>query len=696
MQAIIEKVPRADGLRCCVKGLRGVPSRKPIALQTDTPKPVVTLVYSRKPKRSKYIDPVSKSKVVQIVLWYLDSGCSKHITKDRSQLTDFVNKFLGTIKFRNDHVEKIMGYDDYQIGNVMILKASKTKSWLWNRRLSHLNFGAINHLARHGLVRGLPRLKFEKDHLCSACAMGKSNKKPHKPKYEDTNQEKLYLLHMVLCGPIRVSSVNGKKYILVIVDDYSRFTLINCLKLKDEAPNFIIKFLKMIQVDISHETSVSDSPQQNGVVERCNRTLIEAARTMLIYAKALLFLWAKAVATACYTQNRSMICLRHRKTPYELLHNKPPDLSFLHVFGALCYPTNDSENLGKLHRMLTLVFSLAMYLQRKHSEFTIDVPNESLKQFSVVHPAPEVIALIAKVVAPEPVASRCTITKWTKDHPIANVIDDPSHSVLTRKKLQTDAMWHFFNAFLTIVEPKNFKSEMTEPSWIDAMQEEIHEFKRLQVWELVMCPVKMHLIKLNWIYKIKTNELGGVLKNKARLVYVSQPEGFVDQDNPSHVYKLKKALYGLKQAPRACYDMMSQFIFPNISLKDTSMSLTTYADADHAGCQDSRRSTSGSAQFLGDKLVSWSSKKQKCTAISSTEAKYIALSGCCAQILWMRSQLIDYGFQFNKIPLYYDNKSVITLSYNSIQHSRAKHIDVQYHFIKKQVENEIVELLCLD
>ncbi|GJR50712.1 hypothetical protein Tco_1401233 [Tanacetum coccineum] len=126
--------------------------------------------------------------------------------------------------------------------------------------------------------------------------------------------------------------------------------------------------------------------------------------------------------------------------------------------------------------------------------------------------------------------------------------------------------------------------------------------------------------------------------------------------------------------------------------KDTGMSMTAYADADHAGCQDTRRSTSGSAQFLGDKLVSWSSKKQKCTAISSTEAEYIALSGCCAQILWMRSQLTDYGFQFNKIPLYCDNKSVIALCCNNVQHSRAKHIDVRYHFIKEQVENGIVDL----
>nr|GEX14782.1 Gag-Pol polyprotein [Tanacetum cinerariifolium] len=125
-------------------------------------------------------------------------------------------------------------------GNTLASFASKTKSWLWHCRLSHLNFDAINHLARQGLVRGLPKLKFEKDHLCSVCAMGKSKKKSHEPKSEDTNQEKLYLLHMDLCWPMRVESVNGKKYILVIIDDYSRFTWVKCLRSKDEALDFIV------------------------------------------------------------------------------------------------------------------------------------------------------------------------------------------------------------------------------------------------------------------------------------------------------------------------------------------------------------------------------------------------------------------------------------------------------------------------
>ncbi|GJR18917.1 retrovirus-related pol polyprotein from transposon TNT 1-94 [Tanacetum coccineum] len=223
----------------------------------------------------------------------------------------------------------------------LLSKASKNKSWLWHRRLNHLNFGTINDLVRKDLVRGLPRLKFEKDHLCSAFQLGKSKKHTHKPKPENTNLEVLNTLHMDLCGPMRVQTINGKRYILVIVDDYSRFTWVKFLRSKDETPAFIIKFLKQIQ-------TVPRTPQQNGIVERQNRTLVEVAKTMLIFSKAPMFLWAEAMATACYTQNRSLIHTRHDKTPYELVHDKKPDLTFFCVFGALCYPTNDNEDLGKL------------------------------------------------------------------------------------------------------------------------------------------------------------------------------------------------------------------------------------------------------------------------------------------------------------------------------------------------------------
>ncbi|GKA90071.1 retrovirus-related pol polyprotein from transposon TNT 1-94 [Tanacetum coccineum] len=126
--------------------------------------------------------------------------------------------------------------------------------------------------------------------------------------------------------------------------------------------------------------------------------------------------------------------------------------------------------------------------------------------------------------------------------------------------------------------------------------------------------------------------------------------------------------------------------------KDSGFELTAFSDADHAGCIDTRKSTSGGIQFLGDKLVSWMSKKQDCTAMSSAEAEYVALSASCAQVMWMRTQLKDYGFNYNKIPLYCDSQSAITISCNPVQHSRTKHIHTRYHFIKEQVENGIIEL----
>ncbi|GKA82870.1 retrovirus-related pol polyprotein from transposon TNT 1-94 [Tanacetum coccineum] len=419
------------------------PLRKPVVLDNETSKPAVTLVYSRKPRNSKTNVRVSKYKVLQSV-----SDNKKEPSKSwgsiisnvpSSSLNECRSSKLssGTIKFRNDHVAKILGYGDYLIRNVtisrvyyvkglghnlffvrqfcdsnlevtlrqhtcfirnlkgddlligsrgnnlytlslgdmmasssicLLSKASKTKSWLWHRRLSHLNFGAINHLSRHGLVRGLPKLKFEKDHLCSACAMGKSKKKPHKPKYEDTNQEKLYLLLMDLCGPMRVASVNGKKYILVIVDDYSRFTWVKFLR-TDNGFEFVNQTLRenYEKVGISHETFVARSSQQNGVVERRNRTLIEAACTM-----------------TC-----TFIEITPEQSVQDSRANPPPSTPFVP-------PSRTDWD----------------FLYSNHCFFG----NELLTPPpSVDHPAPEVIAPIAEVVAPEPAASTGSPSSTTVD-----------------------------------------------------------------------------------------------------------------------------------------------------------------------------------------------------------------------------------------------------------------------------------------
>ncbi|GKC06301.1 retrovirus-related pol polyprotein from transposon TNT 1-94 [Tanacetum coccineum] len=190
----------------------------------------------------------------------------------------------------------------------LMSRATSIKSWLWYPRLSHLNFGTINQLTSHDLVDGLPKFKYNKNHLCSACGQGKSKKASLLPKLVPRTESKLELLHMDLCGPIRVASINGKKYIRMIVDDYSRFVQRN-LKASiltiqtDNGTEFKNEKLRAFyaKLGIVHKTSIARTPQQNGVVERRNRTLVEAARTMLIFSKAPEFMWAKAIATACFT-----------------------------------------------------------------------------------------------------------------------------------------------------------------------------------------------------------------------------------------------------------------------------------------------------------------------------------------------------------------------------------------------------------
>ncbi|GKA77404.1 retrovirus-related pol polyprotein from transposon TNT 1-94 [Tanacetum coccineum] len=308
-----------------------------------TPKPKIK-VYSRRPKQIKSVGSSKKAKIVESKIAnnsepnHLWGSNATDVPSSSSLVNDRLSRlFFGTVRFRNDQIAKIMGYGDYQLGNVIISrkntcfirnlegvdllsgsrdtnlytislddmlktcmicllsKASKTKSWLLHRQLSHLNFGTLNKLAKDGLARGIPKLKFQKDHLRSACALGKIKKSSYQPKAEDTNKERLYLLQMDLYGSMRVESINEKKYILVIVDDYSQFTWVRFLRSKDEAPNAIIKCIKNIQVrwnaticnvridngtefvnqtlrdfyenvGILHQTFVARTPQQNGIV----------------------------------------------------------------------------------------------------------------------------------------------------------------------------------------------------------------------------------------------------------------------------------------------------------------------------------------------------------------------------------------------------------------------------------------------
>ncbi|KAI3729977.1 hypothetical protein L6452_18650 [Arctium lappa] len=1129
----------------------------------------------------------------------MDSGCTKHMTGNKSLLSNFKEQSGGRVRFGNRDTSPILGYDDLVQGNItikrvsyveglnfnlfsigqfcdknlgvnfkskrvavkddsgkelligrrrsnlytidfstpkfpsktcLLSKASVQEGWLWHRRLAHLNFKYIDRLAKNDSVRGLPTLRFQTDKLCRDCEKGKMKKVAHKPKPDFCTKDILEILHVDLCGPMKAKSIGKKRYVLVVVDDYSRYTWVRFLKSKDETPEILITLIKTTQTNkqkpvkivrsdngtefknnilqafynehgIQQQFSAARTPQQNGVVERRNRTLVEAARSMLAYSSLPISLWAEAISTACYTQNRSILHRRFNKTPYELMNGIKPNIKYFKAFGSKCYVLNDRDNLNKFapktDEAIFLGYSISsvsyrVYLtsSRKVIEsvnvrfdeaadlasdqprsepvviknasdqprsepvkvsdnqdfssntssiiltdldllfeiFYDDVPKTNSSNVStavleepgiastsssaatqnsddaipdvpvtelptsavettshkvqhevddVFHdetstPLPANDQLIeesvpssqlepsivielnfsppvqsedapaisddsqtsfpddtlsesVEVVPPTTIHTTQIIssdsepliisshdiqsvqdeiiplphtTKWTKAHPLHQIIGDPASSVSTRSKVDSSNEC-LFTCFLSKLEPTKVSKALADPDWIIAMQDELNQFKALKVWRLVPKPRGKSIIGTKWIFKnkkdsegidydetfapvarleairmflafaacqnfkvyqmdVKTTFLNGRLKEE---VYVSQPEGFMDKDHPNHVYILDKALYGLKQAPRAWYDELSAFLLssgftkglidttlfvfrkdsdiclvqiyvddiifgatnpslctwfsdlmtsrfqmsmmgeikfflglnvqqlsdgifinqakyvfdilkkfnmdkstsigtpmahgakigldpdgkavdlktyramigslmyltasrpdimfstcllarfqanpkeshllavkrifryikgtPYLGLwypKSSDYSLTTFSDADYGGNHLDRKSTSGHIQFLGDRLISWSSKKQNCVSISTAEAEYVAAASCCAQVLWMKTQLRDYGMHYNKIPIYCDSKSAIAISVNPVQHTKTKHIDMRYHFIKHHVE----------
>ncbi|GKA99956.1 putative ribonuclease H-like domain-containing protein [Tanacetum coccineum] len=681
--------------------------------------------------------------------------CSKHMTGNRSKLKNFVEKFIGSVRFGNDHFGAIMGYGDYVISDSVISRVYYVEG------LGHNLFSVGQFcLARKDLVRGLPRLKFEKDHLCSACQLGKSKKFSHKPKSENTNMEVLHTLHMDLCGPMRVQSINGKKYILVIVDDYSRFTWVKFLRSKDETPEFVINFLKQIQVGLNkivryirtdngtefvnqvmskyyegvgifHQKSVPRTPQQNGVVERRNRTLVEAARTMMIFSKAPMFLWAEAVATACYTHNRSLIHTRHNKTPYELVHDKKPDLTFLRVFGALCYPTNDSEDLGKFQAKADIGIFVGYAPSRKGYRIynkrtrrlmeTIHVTFDEMHQTMApvrISSGPEPIMMtpgqLNSGLAPSPTQIRArttdkdnflllklnaqivppgtvlclqqllkqqrspTLTRASsstsdmhlpvrhqgiaeeptiEDSPITHDVLHPSFTPVTGEPGLAQSLSGNVNSTEPnqVTQPPDHLRRWTKDHPLDNIVESLSSCKLpktlaiqnafhwqikftnlidMNVWELVPHPNLVWFIALKGVefYKGSFEEYGDDRKTKLEKdvktaflngdlqeeVFVSQPEGFEDQDNPTHIYRLKKALYGLKQAPRAWSDTLSKLLLANNFFRVTGLQ-----HADHADVKIPRRKYDGKcSQFL---RYDWNNSYLNHRGISSLLSNIVSL-----------------------------------------------------------------------
>ncbi|GJY39101.1 retrovirus-related pol polyprotein from transposon TNT 1-94 [Tanacetum coccineum] len=476
----------------------------------------------------------------------------KIIATSKSECYPNLFMFLGTVCFGNDHIAVILGFGDLQWGNILITRVYFVEG------LGHNLFSAGNNL-----VTGLLKFKYHKEHICPSCEQGKSKRESHPPKPVPNSKQRLHLLHMDFCGPMRIASINEKRYVLVIVDDYSRYTWVHFLRSKDEAPEVIKTFLKKItvllqapvimvrtdngtefknqvlqeyfnSVGISHQASSVRTPQQKGVVERRNRTLVEAARTMLIFSRAPLFLWAEAIATTCYTQNRSIIHGRFDKTPYELINGRKPYISFLHVFRALCYPKNDHEDIGKLS-------AKAMVFEQS-----------SLKPGLQSMTSRQISSGLDLTYAPSTITTQQP-TKCKLDLLFKAMYDDYiGGQPLAAPRTVSDGDMCMYALTVSIMEPSNVKEAMKDPAWIKSMQEELLQFKRIDL--------------SGYFWHMAAHKSFTVFQMDVKTSFL---HGFIDVDHPSHVYRLKKALYGLKQAPRAWYDELSMFLLQNHFFKGT-------------------------------------------------------------------------------------------------------------------------------
>ncbi|KAK1427855.1 hypothetical protein QVD17_16553 [Tagetes erecta] len=914
----------------------------------------------------------------------------------------------------------------------LIAHASNDESQLWHRRLGHSNFRNMNRLVTGNHAVGIPSKKFSTTDLCPACLKGKQHRMSFKSKQENSISKPLQMLHMDLFGPTNVQSIGKKSYCFVIIDDFTRFSWVYFLHAKSETAELLKEFIIKVenQLDCKVKFSAPRTPQQNGVAERKNRTLIEAARSMLADAKIPITFWDEAIATACFVQNRTLLVQDKQKTSYELLFGRKPNISYLKAFGCPVTVLNLNDHLGKFEsksddgfflgyssvskayrvfnsKTNTVIETINVkFLEnsfpsvahgpewlfdldalsksfdsnlfdfsgktKKESgdlgSFSDDSDNDEDGNINSEYPfmsfhnpdhnqpssdpnveaAPESFDYF--INSPDQVPNftphtssilqnlpnlntsnletqvqggDIPIHRIHKKHPVSQIIG-PLNQRTTRSQTE-QANICLYSCFLSQVVPKNISEALQDNSWIEAMQEELLQFRKQEVWKLVDLPEGENAIGTRWLYKNKPDERGIVVRNKARLiaqgytqeegidyeevfapvarleairvflayasfmrfkvfqmdvkgafmygpitddVYVRQPPGFEDPDYPHRVYKLSKALYGLHQAPRIWYETLSKHLLengftrgqidptlfmkrenddllcvqvyvddiifgstsesmckefeeimknrfqmssmgeinfflglqvkqsadgifinqskfvekllkkfkmqdcqtirtpsdvnckiqpdpkgkavdqtlyrsmigslmyltasrpdimyavcvcaryqsdpreshlvavkrifrylkgkPNLGLwypYEGNFELYSYSDSDFGGCALDRKSTTGGCQFLGPRLVSWQCKKQTNVSVSTAEAEYIAASAGCSQVLWLQNQLLDYGFNFLKTPIYIDNTAAMFITANPVQHSKTKHIEIRYHFLRDNSEKGLIILI---
>nr|GEW42847.1 hypothetical protein [Tanacetum cinerariifolium] len=483
------------------------------------------------------------------------------------------------------------------------------------------------------------------DHLLKSCEKGKHHRASFKTKRSFSINKSLHLLHMDLFGPVKPQTINHNKYAIVIVDEYSR------------------------KMENLNEVRVMELRSDNGT-ER-NRTLIEVARTMLNSAKLPKQFWKETVNTACYTKNRSIIMKRHGKTSYDVFRGRSPDISYFYVFGCLVYVYNHRNHLEKFDEKADdglffgyslvakgfRVFNIRRQEMKEIVHVTFNEDDEAISQSSTkgdainfnknisfpddeclkprsevtkCHDNTEYFPTFLHMKTPHPLNHPFFRTKWIWK----NNMDD--NGIVIKNKARLVA--HGYNQHEEIDYEETFAP--------------VARLEAIRIFLAYAAYIGFMVYQMD----VKSAFLNEKFSED---VYVQQPTGFESSEFPNHVCKLDKALYGIKQALRAWYQanlkeshLVAVKEFSSISKelqilafvsKGSDFDLKAYSDSDYAGCNLDKKSTSEGCQILRAKLVCWSAKKQSSVTMSSVKDEYVAAAGCSAQVIWIKSQLADYG-----------------------------------------------------
>nr|GEV34813.1 retrovirus-related Pol polyprotein from transposon TNT 1-94 [Tanacetum cinerariifolium] len=685
-------------------------------------------------------------------------------------LINFVWKFMGTVRFGNNHVAAILGFGDLQWGNILITRvyfveglghnlflvgqfcdsdlevafrrnacfvrnlegvdllkgdhstnlyiinlhemasaspicliarASSTKSWLWHQRLSHLNFDTINDLAKNDLISGLPKFKYHKEHLCPSCEQGKSKRESRPPKPVPNSRQRLHLLHMDLCGPMRIASINGKRVYnrrskKIIETMNVSFDELSAMSFEQRSLKPELQSMTSGQIssglDLTYALSTITAQQPSeGELDLLFEAMYDdyiggqpSATARTVSAAQEPQVHQTSTASTSQQPSEGKLDLLFEAMYDDYIGGQPSatartvsaaqepqvhqtSTASTSIADTAPTPTNSSSLATNFPNTLQDIDEL--YLQQHHVQ---QQGNQAhLQSTTIADNVPNALFDGNTFVNPFAIPS----TSAAESSSSHNV--DPLN--MHTNQLRSDGDMCMYALSVSTMELKNVKEAMTYPAWIHSIQEELVQFKRLDVWVLVPAPENISPLTLKWLFKNKHDKEQTVIQNKSCLVvkgyrqkegidfeesfalvarmeairifltyaahksfsvfqidvktaflhgslkedvYMCQPEGFIDADHPSHVYKLKKALHGLKQAPRAWYDKLSTFLLQNhffkgtidptlfirrfhddiLVVQDSGFELTGFSDAGYAGCKDTFKSTSDGAQFLGEKL----------------------------------------------------------------------------------------------